>query len=118
MRKILAVLALTILTALTFSGDALGLGMYREYFLAADVEPHVYVAREMYFLSPWGGTTPSTSYIEVCTEAGMKYQGRLVRISDHEIALSLGYTVKKTGERVEKQVVIPKKDIVVAWIYW
>ncbi|KPJ59855.1 MAG: hypothetical protein AMJ46_09505 [Latescibacteria bacterium DG_63] len=120
MKNVLAILTLVILAAFVINGVASGAvtGIHREYFLSSDVEPHVYVSRDMFFLSSWGGTTPSSSYIEVCTEAGAKYQGRLVRISDHEIALSLGYGVKKTGQRVEKQVVIPKKEVVIAWIYW
>ncbi|UCF78260.1 MAG: hypothetical protein JSW03_09160 [Candidatus Eiseniibacteriota bacterium] len=118
MRKLLAVLSLSIVAALSLSTVALAVDKYRDYFLASDVEPHVYVAREVFFLRPWGGTTPSTSYVVVCTEAGMKYEGRLVRISDYEIALSSAYAIKKTGQRVEKQVIIPKKNVVIAWIYW
>jgi hypothetical protein len=119
MRNFLAVLALTILAIPVLSTSASAVDVMRyEYFLAADLDPQVYVGREVFFLAPWGGTTPSASYIEVCTAEGMKYQGRLIRISDREMALSLGYGVKKTGQRVEKQVVIHKKDVVVAWIYW
>ena len=118
MRKCFAILALAILAGLVANGDALGVDKYREYFLAKDVEPHVYVARDVFFLNPWGGTTPSSSYVEVCTESGAKYAGRLVRITDHEIALSRGYAIKKTGQRVEKQVVIPKRDVIIAKIYW
>ena len=118
MRNVLAVLALTILAVTVTGGQALGVDMYREYFLSSDVEPHVYVTGNVFFLSPWGSTTPSSSYIEVCTEVGQKYSGKLVRISDHEIVLSQGYLIKKSGQRIEKQVVISKKDIIIAWIYW
>ena len=97
---------------------ALAAGVYRPYFLAADVEPEVYVWKEVFFLKPWGSNAASTSYIEVCTWSGAKYCGRLVKISDYEIALSRGYGTKRTGQKVEDQVVVPKKNVVMAKIYW
>jgi len=92
--------------------------VYREYFLAGDVEPQVFIGREVYFLKSWGSNTASTSYVEILTETGGKYEGRLVKISDYEIALSKGYSLKRGGERVERQIVIAKRDVMLARIYW
>ncbi len=93
-------------------------GVYRPYYLASDVEPEIYVWNDVFFLKPWGSNAASTSYIEVCTWSGAKYCGRLVKISDYEIALSQGYGTKRTGQKVENQVVVPKKNVVMAKIYW
>jgi hypothetical protein len=41
-----------------------------------------------------------------------------VKISDYEIGLSRGYGTKRSGQRMEDQVVIPKKNVVMAKIYW
>lgn len=92
--------------------------VYREYYLATDIEPQVFVWSQVFFLKPWGGNSPSMSYIEVCTEGGAKYSGRLVKISEYEIAISRGYTTARTGHGSENQVVIPKKNVVMAKIYW
>jgi hypothetical protein len=118
MRNILIAVALTFVAISLIDGTAVGVEVYRPYFLASDVEPDVYVRSEVFFLRPWGSNTPSSSYIDVCTVFGAKYCGRLVKISDYEIALSRGYVVKRTGQRVEKQVVVPKSDVMIARIYW
>ena len=118
MRNVFMAVALTVLATLLIDGSALGVETYRQYFLRSDVEPSVYVANEVFFLKPWGSNAPSTSYVALCTFFGEKYSGRLVKISDYEIALSLGYVVKRTGQRVEKQLVIPKRDVMIAKIYW
>jgi len=118
MRSVLVAVALTILTICAIDGAALGVEIYRPYFLASDIEPHVYVANDVFFLRPWGSNAASSSYIDVCTMSGAKYCGRLVKISDYEIALSLGYSIKRTGQRVEKQVVVPKSGVMIAKIYW
>jgi len=97
---------------------ALAAGVYRQHFLAADVEPDVYVWNEVFFLRPWGSNAPSTSYIEVSTWNGAKYCGKLVKISDYEIALSRGYETRRSGQKVEDQIVVPKKNVIMAKIYW
>jgi hypothetical protein len=118
MRNVLIAVTLTILAISLIYGPVLGLETYRPYFLASDVEPDVYVTNDVFFLSPWGSNAASSSYIDVCTMGGAKYCGRLVKISNYDIALSPGYVVKKTGQRVEKQVVIAKSDVMIARIYW
>jgi len=118
MRNLLIAVTLAILAISLIYGPALGLDTYRPYFLASDVVPDVYVRNDVFFLSPWGSNTASSSYVEVCTIFGTKYTGRLVKISDYEMTLSQGYVVKKTGQRVEKQVVIPKSHVMIARIYW
>jgi len=97
---------------------ALAADASQPYFLASDVEPHVYVAKEVFFLRPWGTNAASSSYIDVCTMNGKKYYGRLIKISDYDISISLGREVRRSGLRVEKQVVIPKKNVIIARIYW
>jgi len=97
---------------------ALAAGMYRQYFLAGDVEPHVYVWSEVFLLKAWGSNSPSMAYVEVCTWNGAKYCGRLVKISDYEIALSRGYETRRSGQKVEDQIVVPKKNVMLAKIYW
>ena len=97
---------------------ALAAGVYRQYFLATDMEPQVYVWNEVFFLRPWGSNAPSMTYIEICTESGARYCGRLVKISEYEIAVSKGYGTRRTGQKVEDQVVVPKKNVVMAKIYW
>jgi hypothetical protein len=96
----------------------LAAGVYRPYFLAGDVEPDVYVWKEVFLLKPWGSNAPSTAYVDLCTWNGTKYFGRLVKISDYEIALSRGYETRRSGQKVEDQVVVPKKNVVMAKIYW
>jgi hypothetical protein len=118
MRNVLIAVTLTILAVLLIDGTALCAEIYRQYFLASDVAPDVYVRNDVFFLRPWGTNTASSSYIDVSTIFGAKYCGRLVKISDYEIALSQGYVKKNSGQRVEKQVVIPKRDVMIAKIYW
>ncbi|MFH0778038.1 MAG: hypothetical protein V2A71_05330 [Candidatus Eisenbacteria bacterium] len=110
--------ALFLLFASTALCTAAAAEIYRPYFLASDVEPCVFVGQEVFFLRAWGGNAPSTSFVQLYTVDGARYCGRLVKISDYEIAVSLGYVIKKTGQRVEKQSVVPKKNIVIARIFW
>jgi hypothetical protein len=97
---------------------ALAAGIYRMHFLAADVEPDVYVSSEVFFLKPWGSNAPSLAYVELSTWSGAKYCGRLVKISEYEIALSKGYETRRNGQKVEDQIVVPKKNVILAKIYW
>jgi len=118
MRRILSILLFTAVSISLVHGAALGLAMYRPYFLARDVEPDIYVTADVFFLKPWGTNAASSSYIEISTLSGAKYTGRLVKISGYEIALSRGYSVKRTGQREESQIVVPKSDVLIAKIYW
>ncbi len=118
MKKFFGVCGLVSLATILVAAPVLGASIFRPYFLARDIEPQVYIAGDVYFLEPWGSNTPSTSYVDICTFRGAKHVGRLVKISDYEMALSTGYSVKKSGERVENQVVVAKKDIMMVRIYW
>jgi hypothetical protein len=118
MRNALIAVTLTILAISLICGPVLGFETYRPYFLASDVVPDVYVTNDVFFLRPWGSNAASSSYIDICTKDGATYCGRLVKISDYDMALSQGYVVKKTGQRVERQVVIAKSDVMIARIYW
>ncbi|MBN1504306.1 MAG: hypothetical protein JW952_04510 [Candidatus Eisenbacteria bacterium] len=111
-------IALTMSVLACVALPTLAAGVYRPYFLACDVEPSVYIWKEVFFLKPWGSNSPSTSYVEVSTWKGTKYCGRLVKISEYEIALSEGYGTRRSGQKAQDQVVVPKKDIIMAKIYW
>ena len=50
--------------------------------------------------------------VELLTFHGVRYQGRLFQITDHEVLISEGYTTKTAGQRTfkEEQLVEIKKD--------
>jgi len=118
MRTRVLMIGLLISVLVCVAVPVLAAGVYRQHYLAGNVEPEVYIWKEVFFLKPWGSNAPSMSYIEVSTWSGAKYCGRLVKISEYEIALSKGYGTKRSGQKVEDQVVVPKKDVIMAKIYW
>jgi len=118
MRNGLTAAFLTIVAISAMCGTALALESFQPYFLASDVEPDVYVGKEVFFLRPWGTNAASLSYVDICTIFGKKYSGRLIKISDLDMTISLGREVRRSGTRIERQVVIPKKQMIIARIYW